>query len=96
MTRKFLSGSSTSLIFSNGFPSTNSRSGSTCTATENAITKQFNTAECKVYKTDSVKVNPQYGRLDFSSYTVVASPDTLSAAGGAAPKTSTTGASPSC
>ena len=68
----------------------------TSTATENAITKQFNTAECKVYKTDSVKVNPQYGRLDFSSYTVVASPDTLSAAGGAAPKTSTTGASPSC
>jgi hypothetical protein len=68
----------------------------TATATENAITKQFNTAECHVYKDDSVKVNPQYGRLDFSSYTVVASPDTLSAAGGAAKKASTSGASPSC
>ena len=68
----------------------------TTTATENAITKQFNTAECKVYKNAPVRVNPQYGTLDYSQYTVVASPDTLSAAGGAAPKTSTAGASPSC
>ncbi|HXP57344.1 MAG TPA: hypothetical protein VN847_20425 [Streptosporangiaceae bacterium] len=68
----------------------------TSTATENAITKQFNTAECHVYKDDSVKVSPQYGKLDYSQYTVVASPDTLSAAGGAAPKTSSSGASPSC
>ena len=68
----------------------------TATASVNAITKQFNTAECHVYKDDSVKVNPQYGKLDYSQYTVVASPDTLSAAGGAAPKTSSSGASPSC
>ena len=68
----------------------------TSTATENAITKQFNTAECHVYQDDSVKVNPQYGKLDYSQYTVVAAPDKLSAAGGAAPKTSAPGATPSC
>jgi SurA N-terminal domain len=68
----------------------------TATATVNAITKQFNTAECLVYKDDSVKVNPQYGMLNYSSYTVVASADTLSRASGAAKKASTSGTSPSC
>ena len=68
----------------------------TTTATQNAVTKKFNTAECLVYKDDSVKVNPQYGRLDFSAYTVVASPDTLSAASGTTKKTATSGTSPSC
>jgi hypothetical protein len=68
----------------------------TTTAGQNAVTKKFDTAECLVYKDDSVKVNPQYGRLDFSAYTVVASPDTLSAASGTTKKTSTSGTSPSC
>jgi hypothetical protein len=68
----------------------------TATATVNAITKQFNTAECHVYKDDSVKVNPQYGTLNYSSYSVVAAPDTLSRPGGAVSKSSTSGTSPSC
>ncbi len=68
----------------------------TATATVNAITKQFNTAECLVYKDESVKVNPQYGTLNYSAYSVVATPDTLSRAGGAASKASTSGTSPSC
>jgi hypothetical protein len=68
----------------------------TATATVNAITKQFNTAECHVYKDNSVKVNPQYGQLNYGQYTVVASPDTLSRAGGTAAKSPTAGTSPSC
>ena len=68
----------------------------TATAAVNAITKKFNTAECRVYKDDSVKVNPQYGTLNYSQYSVVAAPDTLSRAGGAVPKPSTSGTSPSC
>jgi hypothetical protein len=68
----------------------------TDTATVNAITKQFNTAECHVYKDDSVKVNPQYGQLNYTQYSVVAAPDTLSRAGGAPAKPSTSGTSPSC
>jgi hypothetical protein len=68
----------------------------TATASVNAITKQFNTAECHVYKDDSVKVNPQYGQLNYSQYTVVASPDKLSRAGGTPSKPATAGTSPSC
>ena len=68
----------------------------TATATVNAITKQFNTAECHVYKNAPVKVNPQYGQLNYSQYTVVASPDKLSSEGGAPAKSSTSGTTPSC
>ena len=68
----------------------------TATASVNAITKQFTTAECHVYQTDTVKVSPQFGRFNFTQSSVVAAPDTLSAAGGAAAKTSTAGSSPSC
>ena len=68
----------------------------TATGTVNAITKQFNTAECHVYKDNSVKVNPQYGQLNYGQYTVVASPDTLSRAGGTPAKSPTAGTSPSC
>ena len=68
----------------------------TATASVNAITKQFNTAECHVYKTDAVKVSPQFGQFNFTQSSVVAAPDTLSAAGGAAPRTSTSGTTPSC
>ncbi|HEY6499136.1 MAG TPA: hypothetical protein VIZ20_06900 [Streptosporangiaceae bacterium] len=68
----------------------------TATASVNAITKQFNTAECHVYKTDAVKVSPQFGQFNFTQSAVVAAPDTLSAAGGAAPKSSTSGTTPPC
>ena len=68
----------------------------TDTTTVNTITKQFNTAECHVYAADSVKVNPQYGQLNYSQYSVVAAPDTLSRAGGTPAKSSTSGTSPSC
>ena len=68
----------------------------TATASVNAITKQFNTAECHVYKSDAVKVSPQFGQFNFTQSSVVAAPDTLSAAGGAAPKNSTSGTTPSC
>jgi hypothetical protein len=68
----------------------------TATASVNAITKQFTAAECHVYQTDPVKVSPQFGRFNYTQSSVVAAPDTLSAAGGAPPKTSTAGSSPSC
>jgi len=66
------------------------------TAKVNAVTKQFTTAECHVYQTDTVKVSPQFGRFNYTSSSVVAGADTLSAAGGAKPSTSTAGSSPSC
>lgn len=68
----------------------------TSTGSVNSITKQFNLAECRTYQAEPVKVNPQFGRLDYSQYSVVAAPDTLSRAGGTPPKPSTSGTSPSC
>jgi hypothetical protein len=68
----------------------------TATASVNQITKQFNTAECHVYKTDAVKVSPQFGQFNYTQSSVVAASDTLSAAGGAAPKNSTSGTTPPC
>jgi hypothetical protein len=68
----------------------------TATASVNAITKQFNTAECHVYKTDAVKVSPQFGQFNYTQSSVVAAPDTLSRAGGTPAKSSTSGTSPSC
>lgn len=68
----------------------------TSTGSVNTITKQFNLAECRTYQAEPVKVNPQFGRLDYSQYSVVAAPDRLSRAGGTPPKPSTSGTSPSC
>jgi hypothetical protein len=64
----------------------------TATASVNAITKQFNTAECHVYKTNSVKVS----QFNYTQTAVVAAPDTLSAAAGTAPRSSTAGTTPPC
>ena len=61
-----------------------------------AIVQQFNLAECRVYKADPVRVSPQFGAMNYTQDAVVATPDTLSRAEGAASKPSTSGQSPSC
>jgi hypothetical protein len=68
----------------------------TKTATVNAITRQFSQAECRTYKTDTVRVSPQFGTLNYSQDSVVAAPDTLSRAEGAASKSSSSGQAPPC
>ena len=68
----------------------------TATASVNAITKQFNTAECHIYKTDTVKVSPQFGLFNYAQSSVVTTPDTLSRAGGTPAKSPTSGTTPSC
>jgi hypothetical protein len=61
-----------------------------------AITQQFNLAECRTFKSEPVHVNPQYGTMNYTQDSVVATPDTLSRAEGAATKPATSGQSPSC
>ena len=61
-----------------------------------AITKQFSHAECLAYKAAPVHVNPQYGTMNYSQNSVVAAPDTLSRAEGAASGSPASGQSPSC
>ncbi len=49
------------------------------TATEqNAFTSAYTKAQCQAAKSLDIKVNPQYGRLDYTQLAVVAAPDTLS------------------
>ena len=49
------------------------------------LTLQFNRRECVAAKSLSIQVNPQYGQLDYRTYSVVPAPSTLSAPSTPAP-----------
>jgi hypothetical protein len=53
----------------------------TSQAAQQALDTQFNHAQCLAAKSLNIKINPQFGRLDYSQLAIVASPDTLSAPG---------------
>lgn len=55
---------------------------------QQAISEKFGLSECHAAKALSIRINPQYGRLDYAQYSVIAAPSSLSAAGGAAPSPS--------
>lgn len=59
--------------------------------------QQFSAAECSAYQNVSIKISPEFGRLDYSQHAVVAAPYTLSAAEGS-PKSGNGngGHAPSC
>ena len=44
----------------------------TSQAESNAVTAKYNKAECQAAKSLNIQVSPQFGRLDYSTYTVVA------------------------
>jgi hypothetical protein len=66
------------------------------TATENATTAKLNKASCVAAKSLSIRVNPQFGRLDYSDFSIVAAPATVTRAAGAAKAASTAGLTPAC
>jgi hypothetical protein len=68
----------------------------TTTAEQNAFTTALTKAQCEASKSLNIKVSPQFGRLDYSQYTVVAGPDTLSRPEGKPSPASTTGLVPAC
>jgi hypothetical protein len=68
----------------------------TTTAESNAVTAKYNKAECQAAKSLSIQVSPQYGRIDYSTYTVVAGPNVVSAPTGKPSPASTTGLTPAC
>jgi len=68
----------------------------TSTAEENAVTAKFNKAECQAAKGLNIQVSPQFGRLDYTQYTVVPAANTLSAPQGKPSPASTTGLTPAC
>lgn len=47
-----------------------------------ALGSQFNKAECQAAKNLDIRINPQYGRLNYAQYSIIPAPDTLSTAGG--------------
>jgi len=44
-----------------------------------ALGLEFNRRECMAAKSLNIQVNPQYGQLDYASYSVIPAPSTLSA-----------------
>jgi hypothetical protein len=47
-------------------------------------------------KSLNISVNPQFGRLDYSGFTIVAAPATVTRAEGPAKAASTAGLTPAC
>ena len=66
------------------------------TAEENAFTTAIGKAQCEAAKSLNIKVSPQFGRLDYTNYGVVAAPDTLSRPAGTPSPASTAGLVPAC
>lgn len=66
------------------------------TAENDAVTAKLNKAQCTAAKSLNIQVNPQFGRLDYSQYTVVPVTDTLSRPPGVPSPASTTGLAPAC
>lgn len=65
-------------------------------AQDSAVTAALGRAQCQAAKSLNISVSPQFGRLDYSTYSVVAVPDTLSAPEGVPSPAPTTGLVPAC
>jgi hypothetical protein len=65
-------------------------------AENNTVAAALTKAQCTAAKSLNIQVNPQFGRLDYSQYSVVAVPDTLSRLAGVPSPASTTGLTPGC
>ena len=66
------------------------------TAQGNAVTAKYNKAECQAAKALNIQVSPQFGRIDYSTYTIVPASNVLSAPAGTPSPASTTGLVPAC
>jgi hypothetical protein len=68
----------------------------TTTAQNTTVTAALGKAQCQAAKSLNIQISPQFGRLDYSVYAVVATPDTLSRPAGVPSPASTTGLAPAC
>jgi hypothetical protein len=62
----------------------------------NAANDQLNKARCTAAKGLNIQVNPQYGRLDYTQYAIVASEPTVTRSAGPAPTATPSGLAPAC
>jgi hypothetical protein len=65
-------------------------------AEANAANAKFSQAFCRTAKSLDISVSPQFGRLDYTNYTVVSAPDTVSRPSGPVTTTSLEGLAPAC
>jgi hypothetical protein len=68
----------------------------TAQAAITAAQAQVNKADCLASKGLNIQVSPQFGQLDYSQFTVVAGPQTLSRPAGPASPAPTSGTTPAC
>jgi len=69
----------------------------TTNAQQTAVGAQLSQAQCLAAKSLNIKVNPQFGRIDYTkNFTVVAVADTVSRAAGTTQTASQTGLTPAC
>jgi hypothetical protein len=61
----------------------------TQSSAQQELQTQFTTSECRAAKSLDIKINPQFGLLDYSDYAIVAAPSTLSKPAAAASPTAT-------
>jgi hypothetical protein len=66
------------------------------TAEDDKVNAALTKAQCSAAKSLNIQVNPQFGRLDYTQYAVVATPDRLSRPAGTPSPASTTGLTPAC
>ena len=63
---------------------------------ENAVSSKLDKARCVAAKQLKIEVNPQYGRLDYSQYAVVATVPTVTRTAGPTPTALPSGLTPAC
>ena len=68
----------------------------TATAAQTATTAKLTRAQCLAAKSLQIKVNPQFGQLNYTQYQVVSVPATVARAEGPAKAASTAGLTPAC
>lgn len=68
----------------------------TTQAEDTAVTDKLDKARCVAAKQLKIQVNPQYGRLDYTQYSIVASSSKVTRSAGPKPTASPTGLAPAC
>lgn len=68
----------------------------TTTAEGNTVDAKLTKAQCTAAKSLNIQVSPQFGRLDYTQLSVVATPNILSQPPGTPSRADTTGLTPAC
>ncbi len=68
----------------------------TSTAAQSATTAKLKHAQCEAAKTLAIKINPQFGQLNYTQFLVVSAPNPVAASPGPAKPTPTSGLTPAC